>query len=730
MISLDPSGEVPMSRLIQDLEDGVITPADRERLMEQLRRDPAARELYLKHIRLSALLRQTAETRADLGTMPVSMEMLARAKRKSAITALAGGIAAVLVIALTLMAFQVRLTFASPPPTITMESSQDATYQIDWSGDAARSYDQFQPGDRVTLDRGLLRFRFPSDVEAIIEGPSELELLSTSEIRLNGGMGWFRVPEAGQGFTVLTDRAKVIDLGTEFGLVFEHGGVLQVHVAEGNVRVKPHAIGTSAFELVEGEAVGIDTRGKSNPVDARPTLFRREFTHTVPYLHWSFDFLVNGAFPATGSIPDAADYRAHLRHIDGGEISADDQRRSQAEGIRGQAFTMHGDGRFAESTFPGIGDHVPRTVAAWMRHRGGETRAVDPVSDPRTGHGATTPFGDQAYLLNYTNSGLVTAEGAIGELLTADSTYTLSFHVAALPEIGAGNYHVELVAFDPEHDNQIREDIRLEFRAGTVLAQSSGQTTTSDMTTRDEIVFTAPPGDASLGKELAVRLVKVGNPVIYDNLHLTRKTGDGETKVVFEESFESPVVTGYAEHVLPSRGWVGPVPGWSSMQLGFGATRHGLFSQRPVFSTPYVAWDGGSGSRFAAFVLPTEPLRWSIADGKGFSDSPPSDPILADEWTHVATVHTGHITSEGHPEILHYINGRLVESEHLAASFVDSPQDAAPAPLHIGILPGANPGSPTLDGDIDELFIFRSALDEAEIQSIMRDNRAVFPRKR
>ncbi len=42
----------------------------------------------------------------------------------------------------------------------------------------------------------------------------------------------------------------------------------------------------------------------------------------------------------------------------------------------------------------------------------------------------STPFGEQACLLNYSNSGLTTSQGAISGVLTQDVTYTISFNAA------------------------------------------------------------------------------------------------------------------------------------------------------------------------------------------------------------------------------------------------------------------------------------------------------------
>ena len=40
-----------------------------------------------------------------------------------------------------------------------------------------------------------------------------------------------------------------------------------------------------------------------------------------------------------------------------------------------------------------------------------------------------TPFGEQGYKLNYSNSGLTTAQGAFSEVVTEGETYKVAFHV-------------------------------------------------------------------------------------------------------------------------------------------------------------------------------------------------------------------------------------------------------------------------------------------------------------
>ena len=58
----------------------------------------------------------------------------------------------------------------------------------------------------------------------------------------------------------------------------------------------------------------------------------------------------------------------------------------------------------------------------------------------------TTPYGDQGYMLNYTNSGLTTAQNAISGTLTQDVTYTVTFNAAVQVGTASASYRVELVA--------------------------------------------------------------------------------------------------------------------------------------------------------------------------------------------------------------------------------------------------------------------------------------------
>jgi hypothetical protein len=131
----------------------------------------------------------------------------------------------------------------------------------------------------------------------------------------------------------------------------------------------------------------------------------------------------------------------------------------------------------------------------------------------------TTPYGDQSYYLNYTNSGLTTSVGATGQTLTADVTYTVTFNAAVTATTASGNYRLELVAFTELEDNNARKDVNGTM-AGTVLATAAGSLTTNDMSESVTLSFTPDGTNAHLGKDVAIRLVKSTNSVLYDNIRL------------------------------------------------------------------------------------------------------------------------------------------------------------------------------------------------------------------
>jgi len=116
-----------------------------------------------------------------------------------------------------------------------------------------------------------------------------------------------------------------------------------------------------------------------------------------------------------------------------------------------------------------------------------------------------TPYGNQVFSFRYTNSGLTTSEGAIGNL-EAGVTYTISFAVAADQDLTKLPYSVQLIAFDAE---VARNDCRDLPAGAVVLTTASGSAPEDGSWAEVNFDFTADAVDnaASIGKDFGIRFL-------------------------------------------------------------------------------------------------------------------------------------------------------------------------------------------------------------------------------
>lgn len=91
-------------------------------------------------------------------------------------------------------------------------------------------------GQRLHLRKGLAEITFDDGAVVVLEGPSEVVVDSQANASLQQGRLAATVPLGAEGFTVETSRLKVVDLGTEFGVLTDPRGSTEVHVFNGEVR--------------------------------------------------------------------------------------------------------------------------------------------------------------------------------------------------------------------------------------------------------------------------------------------------------------------------------------------------------------------------------------------------------------------------------------------------------------------------------------------------------------
>ena len=104
-----------------------------------------------------------------------------------------------------------------------------------WSGktDSPRVGSALEPG-WLRLESGLAQVVFYSGARVVIEGPTELQLVSPMEAVCRSGRLLAEVPEPASGFQVKTAQIEVVDRGTAFGIDATREKT-EVHVFNGAV---------------------------------------------------------------------------------------------------------------------------------------------------------------------------------------------------------------------------------------------------------------------------------------------------------------------------------------------------------------------------------------------------------------------------------------------------------------------------------------------------------------
>ena len=101
-----------------------------------------------------------------------------------------------------------------------------------------------QTGSRLSsgllrLDSGKAQITFDNGARLYLQGPSVFYLYGPSRTHLRSGKLVANVPEQAIGFTIETQRAEIVDLGTEFGVNVAQSGDTEVQVLDGEVEVVP-----------------------------------------------------------------------------------------------------------------------------------------------------------------------------------------------------------------------------------------------------------------------------------------------------------------------------------------------------------------------------------------------------------------------------------------------------------------------------------------------------------
>ncbi len=292
---MDSSQEQILTDLIVANLYGCGNPADFQQLKQMLETDPEAVELYVEYaMQYSALMQPGKLTIQELPQEPssplldtdlwkafseyektapriqlpeekASRELLQkviyppREKRKQSklsIFTLTVSAAAILFVVLF-------LKFAPEKPYRIEVATLVDQINVTWTD----SRHCFQNGDRlwtnrkpIGVDQGILEFHYDDGVSVVVEGPAKFTI-ERSGIFMDYGRLYSHVPPSGLGFSIETPTARIVDMGTEFGVQADVNGSAELHVLKGKVQLFAGGSGNakSCRTLEANQAVRYDS---------------------------------------------------------------------------------------------------------------------------------------------------------------------------------------------------------------------------------------------------------------------------------------------------------------------------------------------------------------------------------------------------------------------------------------------------------------------------------------
>ena len=254
-----------ISRILIRHLDGLASPDDFQHLESMITENPEARRYYLEYMMMAVCLREKKIFSPDQSKneivrsfdhdlwavlleeernapklplkqakpTPVPITLVRDKKNVRHINKLS--LTAAILSAAALIFIIVYTNFV-PMPTIEPVAEVIDTYNTVWQ-DASlaphRGSVLYNTDSQQYLQSGLLKIRFETDAEVILEGPARYTCIAPDQMILSSGKAYAYVPLSASGFMIRTPASKIIDLGTEFGIEVDNCGNSLVQMYKG-----------------------------------------------------------------------------------------------------------------------------------------------------------------------------------------------------------------------------------------------------------------------------------------------------------------------------------------------------------------------------------------------------------------------------------------------------------------------------------------------------------------
>ena len=344
-----------LTDLIEQWFDNLISDNDLAQLKAELLANKDSLKHYVSLAEMHSLLGQAVTTKLPQSNV-VPIELIVRRQRRKTVRIASFAAAALIIIGVIVMSL---LIVPEKQQGLAFETSPGSLFEITHTQSDLDASDGFtmENGSRLQLSQGTVKLIFNSGVKSIIIAPADITLSGYNQLQLDQGTAWFQVPKGAEGFEVTTNDLKIVDLGTEFGVISDPDGHGEVHVFKGEVELTSLRQEDEVANLTKNQARKLNTTGPLEEIDANPNAFFVSLPDSLPYIHWSFDgqdqLKVTGNHPAVENL--------HIEAEQGGEANF-----YPDEGRFGKALALNGN-EIIQTDWHGIDRDNPRTVTFWIK---------------------------------------------------------------------------------------------------------------------------------------------------------------------------------------------------------------------------------------------------------------------------------------------------------------------------------------------------------------------------
>ncbi len=245
--------------LCEQSHDAPLSPAESEEFDALLASHPDLVTLLAESLLIDAELRRDPRLLEEMKLTPRKRET-----PRNVIPMVALAAAACIFLGLLIFQTSRRPAATAPPGVAVLSKSTNCKWASSTLPTAQGSH---VPAGKLELVEGLATILFDSGAEISLEAPATLEIIDKMNARLISGTLVADVPPNAIGFTIDTKDAKVVDLGTRFGLSTDDDGKYLVQVIEGLVEVG-HKGEKGVVRVTEGQNLdrGLLKRKKSPEV--------------------------------------------------------------------------------------------------------------------------------------------------------------------------------------------------------------------------------------------------------------------------------------------------------------------------------------------------------------------------------------------------------------------------------------------------------------------------------